>query len=113
MEAADFTLRNAKGRVFSKPEANAMARSSMKATREVPLAKIEVSSIAVQGGEATAIVTHCLRLIMADASGRICVYAEDSRRRDSWVASAGGWQMHASQLLSGEVVIDGRTVTKL
>ena len=113
MESANFTLRNAKGRVFSKAEADAIARSSLKATREVPLAKIEVNSIAVKGDEATAIVTHCLRLVMADASGRICVYAEDSRRRDSWVLNTGGWQMRASQMLSGEVVIDGRTVNKL
>lgn len=113
LETSDFTLRNVAGRVFSKPEADAMTKFSLSITRSVPLARIEVASIAVQGDEATAMVTQSLRMIMADKGGRIYVYTEDSQLSDSWVRDSGNWLLRASQTLSGLVTIDGHTVNKM
>ena len=109
----DFTLRNVAGRVFSKPEADAMTKFSLSITRSVPLAKIEVASIEVAGDEATAMVTQSLRMIMADKGGRIYVYTEDSQLSDSWVKGSGSWLLRASRTLSGLVTIDGHTVNKM
>lgn len=113
LETSDFTVRNVAGRVFSKPEADAMTKFSLSITCSVPLARIDVSSIAVAGDQATAMVTQSLRMIMADKGGRIYVYTEDEQRRDSWVRSSGSWQLRATQTISGLVTIDGHAINKM